>query len=63
MEDSVARMRIYLKDGRPTPFFWREEDGTDRTNQTVYKRTMSGVKRMKGVHFNVKTNEFKKEVG
>lgn len=57
----MARMRIYRKDGRPTPFFWREEDGEDRTRQTVYKRTASGVKRMKGVHFDVKANEFKKE--
>jgi hypothetical protein len=60
MEDFMARMRIYRKDGKPTHFFWREEDGTDRTQQTVYKRTVEGVKRMKGVHFNVKTNEFKK---
>lgn len=57
----MARIRIYLKDGRPTPFFWREEDGKDRTHQTVYKKTTGGVKRMTGVHFNVQTNEFKKE--
>jgi hypothetical protein len=59
----MARMRIFRKDGRPTPFFWREEDGKDRTQQTVYKRTVAGVKRMKGVHFNVQTNEFEKEPG
>jgi len=60
-ESLMAKMRIFRKDGRPTPFFWREKDGTDRTRQTVYKRTADGVKRMKGVHFNVKTNEFEKE--
>jgi hypothetical protein len=59
--DPVAKMRIYKQDGQPTPFFWREEDGKDRTQQTVYKRTADGVKRMKGVHYNVKTNEFEKE--
>ena len=57
----MARKRIFRQDGRPTPFFWREEDGKDRTQQTVYKRTTTGIKRMRGVHFNVKTNEFKKE--
>lgn len=57
----MARKRIYKKDGRPTPYFWREEDGEDRTHQTVYKRTAGRTKRMRGVHFNVRTNEFKKE--
>jgi hypothetical protein len=57
----VARIRIYRKNGRPTHFFWREEDGKDRTHQTVYKRTAEGTKRMKGVHFNVPKNEFEKE--
>lgn len=54
-------MRIYRNDGRPTRYFWRENDGNDRTRKTVYKRTTEGIKRMKGVHFNVKTNEFMKE--
>lgn len=57
----MARIRIYRKNGRPTHFFWREEDGKDRTHQTVYKRTAEGTKRMKGVHFNVQKNEFEKE--
>lgn len=61
MESALASMRIYRNDGRPTPYFWRENDGNDRTRKTVYKRTADGVKRMKGVHFNVKTNEFMKE--
>jgi hypothetical protein len=61
MEMPVAKVRIYRKDGRPTPFFWREDDGKDRAHKTVYKRTTVGTKRMKGVHFNTETNEFKKE--
>jgi hypothetical protein len=60
-EIAVARVRIHRKDGRPTPFFWRKKRGEDPTRQTVYKRTAEGIKRMKGVHFNVKTNEFEKE--
>ncbi|MCI0432495.1 MAG: hypothetical protein L0271_02430 [Gemmatimonadetes bacterium] len=56
----MARIRIYRADGRPTPFFWREEESTDRTRKTVYKRTPEGIKRMRGVHFNVQTNTFEK---
>jgi len=61
MELHVSKIRIFLKNGRPTPFYWRKEDGTDRTRQTVYKRTTTGSVRMKGVHFNVQKNEFEKE--
>ena len=57
----MSRIRIHRKNGRPTPFFWREEDGSDRKRQTVYKRTPTGIKRMKGVHFDVEANEFRKE--
>lgn len=57
----MARTRIYKKDGTPTPFFWSDKDGSTRTLQTVYKQTPGGVKRMKGVHFNVERNEFQKE--
>jgi len=57
----VARIRIYRKDGKPTPFFWREKDDTSPARKTVYKRTREGVVRMRGVHFNVTTNEFEKE--
>lgn len=59
----MARIRIYRKDGRPTPYFWREKDGGDRTRKTVYKRAEGRVKRMKGVHFNVQTNQFEKHAG
>jgi hypothetical protein len=57
----MAKVRIFKKDGKPTPFFWRDEDGKDRTRKTVYKRTPEGVTRMRGVHYDVATNEFKKE--
>lgn len=57
----MARTRIYKKDGTPTPFFWSDKDGSERTRQTVYRQTPSGVKRMKGVHFHVEKNEFQKE--
>jgi hypothetical protein len=57
----LARIRIFRKDGRPTPFFWREKDGKERTHKTVFKRKAGRTTRMKGVHYNAQTNEFEKE--
>ena len=57
----MARTRIYKKDGTPTPFFWTDKDGKGATEKTVFKKTTSGVKRMKGVHFDVSKNAFQKE--
>jgi hypothetical protein len=61
LENPLASIRIYRKDGRPTPFFWREKDGKDRTRKLVFRRREGRTTRMKGVHFNVQTNEFVKE--
>lgn len=54
----AKRIRIFKKDGSPTPYFWSDKDGTDRTVQTVYKRTDDGIKRMTGVHFDATKNKF-----
>lgn len=56
----AKRVKIFKKDGSPTPYFWSEKDGTDRTQQTVYKRTEDGVTRMRGVHFDAVKNEMVK---
>jgi hypothetical protein len=57
----MARTRIFKKDGTPTPFFWTDKDGKAPTEKTVFKKTDTGVKRMKGVHFDVKKNVFCKQ--
>jgi hypothetical protein len=57
----MARTRILKKDGSPTPFFWSDKDGNTATHRTVYKQTDSGIKRMRGVHFNVTTKKIVKE--
>lgn len=57
----MARHRIVGKNGNPTKYFWSDKDGTDRTRQTVYKQTTDGVKRMKGVSFNVETGKMEKD--
>ena len=55
------KIRIFKKDGSPTQFFWSDKDGGEQPQQTVYKKTDTGIKRMTGVHFDVKRNEFVKE--
>jgi hypothetical protein len=57
----MKKITILKKSGAPTPFFWTEADGTDRTRQTVYKQTEDGVKRMKGVTYDVAANRVNKD--
>ena len=57
----MARTQIFKKDGTPTRFFWSDKDGSTATRKTVYKLTYEGIKRMKGVSFDVKKNEIRKE--
>jgi hypothetical protein len=53
----LAKIKIYKRDGTPTPYFWSNKNSGDRAYMTVYKQTLSdGIKRMKGVHFNAITN-------
>lgn len=56
----MARIRILKKDGSETAYFWSDKDGSDRTMQRVYKRTVEGIKRMKGVRFNSVTKRMKR---
>jgi len=56
----AKKVKIFKKDGTPTPYFWSEKDGAVRTEKTVYKETSDGVKRMKGVRFNPVTNRMQK---
>jgi hypothetical protein len=56
----MARTRIVRKDGTPTHFFWSDSDGSEKTQKTVYKKTEAGVKRMRGVTFDVTRNRFRK---
>lgn len=56
----MARVKIFKKDGTPTPYFWVQSPKSDRTSTTVYKETSDGVKRMKGVRFDATTNRMLK---
>ena len=57
----MAKVKIFKKDGTPTPYFWSSKHSTDRKFQTVYKRTAEGIKRMKGVHFDAINNKMVKQ--
>lgn len=57
----MAKVKIFKKDGTPTPYFWSNRDSGDRTDVTIYKQTSDGVKRMKGVRFNAVTNRIRKD--
>jgi hypothetical protein len=50
-ETIMTRVKITRKDGSPTPYFWTNKDGSDRSSLTVYKQTSDGIKRMRGVRF------------
>lgn len=55
----MAKIRIFRKDGTPTPYFWSDRD-SDRTNLTIYKKTPDGVKRMRGVHYDAVAGRVRK---
>jgi hypothetical protein len=57
----MAKIKIFKRDGSPTPYFWSNKNSGDRAFVTVYKQTArDGIKRMKGVHFNAITNRMQK---
>jgi hypothetical protein len=57
----MKKIPILKKDGTPTHFFYNDAEQTDRARQTVYKQTESGVKRMKGVTYDVSANRVNKD--
>lgn len=56
----MARVKIFKKDGSPTPYFWSDKEATGDREKTVYKQTTDGIKRMKGVHFDPVKNRMRK---
>jgi len=57
----MARVRIVRPDGRPSPYFWSDKRDPKAQLKTVYKRTASGLKRLKGVRYDVANNTFLKD--
>jgi hypothetical protein len=57
----MARVKIVRPNGTESPFFWKDEkDGTEPL-KTVYKVTGDGVKRLKGVRYDLANNTFLKD--
>jgi hypothetical protein len=57
----MARVRIVKPNGKPSPYFWSDQESGDESHRTVFKRTEEGVKRMKGVHFDAVRNKLRKD--
>ncbi len=56
----MARVKIFRKDGSPTPYFWSNKN-VDQTLHTVYKQTDKGVTRMKGVRYEPSTGRMRRD--
>jgi len=57
----MARVKIVRPDGRPSPYFWKDESEAEAPLKTVYKKTSGGVKLMKGVRYDLENNTFLKD--
>jgi hypothetical protein len=57
----MARKKIVRPDGTPSPFFWKDEKDGKNKLKTVYKVTSEGVKRLRGVRYDVANNTFLKD--
>ena len=56
----MAKVKIYKRDGTPTPYFWSDKKGGDPMRKVVYKHTTDGIKRMRGVHFDAVAKRIRK---
>ncbi|MGE0159938.1 MAG: hypothetical protein AB7T31_11060 [Gemmatimonadales bacterium] len=57
----MARVKIFRPDGTPSPFFWNDEKERANPLKTVYKTTSDGIKRLRGVRYDVANNTFPRE--
>jgi hypothetical protein len=57
----MARIKIVRPDGSPSPYFWKDDKDGQRPLKTVYKKTSEGVKRLRGVQYDLANNTFQKD--
>jgi len=57
---SMARVKIVRPDGRSSPYFWDKKEAAEPL-KTVYKKTSDGVKRLRGVRYDLANNTFIKD--
>ena len=56
----MARVKIFRPDGSPSPFFWKDDKDGAKPLKEVYKVTPEGVKRLRGVRYDLANNTFLK---
>jgi hypothetical protein len=54
----MARVKIVRPDGTASPYFWKDENDATKPLKTVYKKTVDGVKRLRGVRYDLANNTF-----
>ena len=57
----MARVKIVKPDGTPSPYFWKDEKDGSKPLKTVFKKTDGGIKRLKGVRYDLANNTFLKD--
>ena len=57
----MARVKIFRPDGSVSPYFWKEEKDAAKPLKRVYKTTSDGVKRLRGVLYDLANNTFLKQ--
>jgi len=57
----MARVKIVRPNGSESPFFWKDEKDGANPLKAVYKVTRDGVKRLRGVRYDLANNTFLKD--
>jgi hypothetical protein len=57
----MARVKIVKPDGSPSPYFWNDQKEGAKPLKTVYKKTSQGVKKLRGVRYDLANNTFIKD--
>ena len=56
----MSRVKIVRPDGTASPYFWKKKDAKEAL-KAVYKKTTAGVKRLRGVRYDLAHNTFQKD--
>ena len=54
----MARVKIVRPDGSPSRYFWKDNKDGARPLKSVFKNTSEGVKRLRGVRYDLANNTF-----
>ena len=57
----MARVKIVKPDGSPSPYFWSDKKDAEVPLKRVYKETPGGVKRLRGMRYDLANNTFLKD--